>query len=126
MKHPNETHKEGLSKQEKIGLKLGALMGTMYTFYILAVINLGWMLWQSDFMKKPFDPYPFAFLLFCSNIIQLLWLPILNVNGNVLNKHAEIKADADYELDKQTLAEIEELHRKIDLLYDRSHPTTNI
>lgn len=114
--HPNKTHREGLTKQDRIGLVLGGMMGTMYAFYALAVINFGWMLWQTFIAKQSFDPYPFAFLLFCSNIIQSLWLPILNVYQNVLSKHGEIKADADYQIDVETEKRLERIEAKLDAL----------
>lgn len=112
----NQQHREGLSHQDKVGMTLGSLMGTMWAFYILLFVNFAWMFYETFLDPKPFDSYPFQFLLFCSNIIQLLWLPVLNVYQNVLNKHAELKADADYETDLKTQEDIKYLHEKIDRL----------
>jgi len=127
----NQQHKDSLSKQERIGLLLGGLMGTMYAFYILAAINFGWMTWQTFFDKKPFDPYPFSFLLFCGNILQLLWLPILNVYQSVLSKHAELKADSDLQTDIRSEEMLKSINGKLDTLIEnknvhRPNETTHI
>ena len=43
------------------------------------------------------DPYPLAFLLFLSNLIQLWALPAIMVGQNVLAAHADLRAAADHE-----------------------------
>lgn len=55
-----------------------------------------------------FDPPPaFVLWLFVSNLIQILLMPRLLVGQNVLSRHAEIRADADYETNLKTEQEVE-------------------
>jgi uncharacterized membrane protein len=56
----------------------------------------GWMFWQIVLDHKAFDPYPFAFLLFLGNIIQLLLMPLIMVGQNIQAQHAELRAEEAY------------------------------
>jgi len=111
----NQQHKDGMSIQEKIGYFITKIVGTMWFFYILVLWQTGWMLWQST-TRHPFDAYPYPFLLFCSNIIQLIFLPILAVGNNVLNKRSELKADEDYKTNVDADQKLTALNEKIDRL----------
>jgi uncharacterized membrane protein len=54
------------------------------------------MLLQVALGNRAFDPYPFAFLLFLGNIIQLLLMPLLLVGQNLQGRHAEARAEEEY------------------------------
>ena len=71
-------------------------IGTMYAVYFFAVFMTGWMIWQTYFSHKPFDPFPFAFLLFIGNIVQLLLMPLIMVGQNIQGRHAEIRTEEEY------------------------------
>lgn len=97
--------REGLN--DRIGAITTAWVGTMYAFYLFAVLMAGWILWQGKLADKPFDPYPFAFLLFLGNIVQLLLMPLIMVGQNVQGRQAELRAIADYETNVKAEQEIE-------------------
>lgn len=102
----------------RIAQRITAAVGTMYAFYVLALVMAGWILWQSVLTSKPFDPYPFAFLLFLGNIVQLLLMPLIMVGQNVQSAHADARAEADFEVNMKAEQEIEKLLeglREIDL-----------
>jgi uncharacterized membrane protein len=104
---------------QRVAIAVTAVVGTMYTFYFLALWMLLWMTWQSS-GKFNFvhDPYPFAFLLFLGNIVQLLLMPLIMVGQNVQSAHADARAEADFEVNEKAEAEIEKLLqglREIDL-----------
>lgn len=93
--NPNETHK---AEQSSINQRLAVLItkgfGSMWAFYILIAWMLIWMALASlGFWLFKNDQYPFAFLLFLSNLVQLWALPVLSVGQNVLSRKAEIQAD---------------------------------
>lgn len=82
---------------QKIGSKINAWFGSMRTFWILAAWQGTWMLLAT--LGLPLienDPYPFSFLLFISNIIQLLALPVLGNTQNMADEKRDRKADADH------------------------------
>jgi uncharacterized membrane protein len=99
----------GQGVNARIARAVTAAVGTMYAFYALALFMAGWILWQSAISQKPFDPYPFAFLLFLGNIVQLLLMPLIMVGQNVQSAHADARAEADFELNTKAEAEVEKL-----------------
>lgn len=113
-KNPNILHKKMLGLQDRIALTITTAIGTMYAVYFFALVMAGWMLWQSKFAAQPFDPYPFAFLLFLGNIIQLLLMPLIMVGQNIQNKHAEIRADEEYKTTKSSYRDIENILKHLD------------
>lgn len=69
-----------------------------------------------------FDPYPaFGLWLFISNMIQIFLMPLLMIGQNLQGRHAEIRAESDYEVNVKAEREIdvilmhlENLHEELD------------
>ena len=93
----NDKHQAALSLQDKLALVITSAVGTMYAVYVFTLGLAGWMLWQGAISKRPFDPYPFAFLLFIGNIVQLLLMPLIMVGQNIQGRHAELRSDEEYQ-----------------------------
>ena len=92
----NSEHRANLGLQDRIALAITTAVGTMYAVYIFVALLAGWMLWQGMASSQPFDPYPFAFLLFLGNIVQLLLMPLIMVGQNIQGRHAELRSDEEY------------------------------
>jgi uncharacterized membrane protein len=110
----NVRHNEKMGTQDKIALAITTAAGTMYAVYFLALFMAGWMLWQGYYAGLPFDPYPFAFLLFLGNIVQLLLMPLIMVGQNLLGRHAEIRADEEYKYTYSSYKDIEHILTHLD------------
>jgi hypothetical protein len=55
-----------------------------------------------------FDPYPaFVLWLFISNMIQIFLMPLIMIGQNLQSDHAEIRAEADFEVNTKAELEIE-------------------
>jgi uncharacterized membrane protein len=108
-----EVHR-GLELQDRIALLVTGAIGTMWAVYAFATFMAGWMLVQIALGKQAFDPYPFAFLLFIGNIIQLLLMPLIMVGQNLQNRHAEARAEEEYETVGKIFHDIEETMRHLD------------
>ncbi len=104
----------------RIAQRVTAAVGTMYAFYLFAVIMGAWMLWQGALASKPFDPFPFAFLLFLGNIVQLLLMPLIMVGQNVQAAHADARAESDFEVNVKAEAEIEKVLLALGALDERT------
>ncbi len=113
-KNVNEIHKQELGAQDKIALSITTAIGTMYAVYFFSLVMAGWILWQTFFADRPFDPYPFAFLLFLGNIIQLLLMPLIMIGQNIQGKHAEIRADEEFKTTKSSYHDIETILEHLD------------
>lgn len=82
---------------DRLAVYITKHFGTMGAFYVLVIWMFGWMLLASlsvGIFKH--DAYPFTFLLFLSNLIQLFALPILAVGQQILSKAAEKQAEQTF------------------------------
>ncbi len=112
--NPNLKHKKSIGLQDRIALAITGAIGTMYAVYFFALAMAGWMIWQSLFDKHPFDPFPFAFLLFLGNIIQLLLMPLIMVGQNLQGRHSQIRAEEDFKTNQASYRDIEQILLHLD------------
>ena len=72
--------------------------GSMWAFYVLVFWMFAWMFLASiGFSIFRFDKYPFTFLLFLSNLVQLWALPVLAVGQQVLSRASDKQALQTYQ-----------------------------
>jgi uncharacterized membrane protein len=69
--------------------------GTMTAFYAAAVFQLGWIVLAETGVLS-FDPYPFAFLLFLSSLVQLLLMFIIMLGQQVIGQTADRRAEMTF------------------------------
>lgn len=82
---------------DKIADKISSAFGSMGMFWTLVTWQTGWMVLAT--LGAPLlkgDPYPFVFLLFLGNLVQLWSLPILGTTQNRADEKRNAKADADH------------------------------
>jgi uncharacterized membrane protein len=106
-KHTRREFKVHFSGLEKFALGVTKKVGSMGFFFLLAFWTTGWLVWNIWGPREfRFDPAPaFVIWLFISNIIQLVLLPLIMVGQNLEAKFADLRAQADFEVD--TMAEYE-------------------
>ena len=83
----------------RLGAAITRRVGTMWAFYIAAVTMATWMV-LAGFAWGPLhriDPYPFAFLLFLGNIVQLLLMFVIMVGQQVLGAASDRRAVVTYQ-----------------------------
>ena len=115
----NAKHKDRLQFQDRVAVVITTAVGSMYALYFFIIFVFGWMLWQAV-AKKPFDPFPFVFMIFISNIIQLLLLPLVMVGQNIQNRHAQLRAEEEYHTTKTIHQDIETILTTLDSLIKKS------
>ncbi len=105
----NEEHRQGLSRLERLAVWITDHIGTMGFFLIIFVWTLLWLAWNSLAPKDArFDPFPaFVLWLFISNMIQIFLMPLLMIGQNLQSRHAELRAESDYEVNVKAEREIE-------------------
>ncbi len=109
---PPQAADERIGFNGRLGAGITRAVGTMWAVYLAAVLMVAWMLLaQADVIT--FDPYPFAFLLFLGNIVQLLLMFVIMVGQQVLGAAADKRAVQTYRDAEAILHECEELQRHL-------------
>lgn len=86
------------SASDRLADRIAGWFGSMRCFFTLLAWQVGWMsLATLGFWWFAGDRYPFSFLLFTGNLVQLLALPLLGVATNRAQERQRAKADADHE-----------------------------
>ena len=90
----NQEHSDSLSPVEKFCKKVADSTGAPIALGLAIVIQLIWIVVG---LVTKFDPFPFTFLLTCSNVLQLILIFILAVGQRQSSAHAELRAEHDHD-----------------------------
>jgi len=109
LRNANIERKQKLSLLDKLALWITKHVGTMGFFFLIFIWTLGWLGWNSLSPKTVrFDPFPaFVLWLFISNMIQIFLMPLIMIGQNLQSDHAEVRAEADFEVNTKAEREIE-------------------
>lgn len=105
----NKLHRDRLSRLEKVAIFITTKIGTMGFFFVIMGWTISWLSWNilAPFNLR-FDPFPaFVLWLFISNLIQIHLMPLIMVGQNIQGKHAELRAEHDFETDTKAEKETE-------------------
>lgn len=105
----NIGHKENLNRLERTALWITNHVGTMGFFLLIFCWTVVWLSWNTLGPKGlRFDPFPaFVFWLFISNMIQIFLMPLIMVGQNLQARHADKRAEEDFEVNVKAEREIE-------------------
>lgn len=105
----NAIHKESLSSLEKIAVKVTDYVGSAGFFLIIFGWTLLWLGWNTIAPNAlSFDPFPaFVLWLFISNMIQIFLMPLIMIGQNLQGRHAEKRAESDFDVNIRAEKEIE-------------------
>lgn len=94
---------------DKLAVWITNHVGSMGFFIIIFIWTVAWLLWNTLAPKGVrFDPFPgFVLWLFISNLIQLFLMPLIMIGQNVQARHADLRAEADLQINSQAELEIE-------------------
>ena len=105
----NIRHKERLSRMDKLAIGITKKVGSMGFFMVVFTWTAVWLAWNTLApVQLRFDPVPaFVLWLFISNMLQIFLMPLIMVGQNLQSRHAEIRAEEDYLINKKAELEIE-------------------
>jgi uncharacterized membrane protein len=111
IKNSNHIYNGVLKQSERFAAWSTKRVGTIGFFFVIFFWTACWLSWN---MFAPaayrFDPFPaFVLWLFISNMIQIFLMPLIMVGQNLQGKHAEIRAENDYEINLKAEKEIADL-----------------
>jgi len=113
VKNANDVASSKMSKLDVLALKITVKVGSMGFFFLILLWTILWCGYNILASEVPalhwasFDPFPaFVAYLLISNVIQILLMPLIMVGQNVQSRHAEIRAELDFEINQKAEAEV--------------------
>jgi uncharacterized membrane protein len=89
-------------------------IGSMPALYITLVFMAGWMALATWGPLHRADPFPFPFLLFLNNVVQLVLCSVILVGQRVLGMAADRRAVQTYENAEAIFAQVSDLQEHLD------------
>ena len=115
LKSVNIRHRESFTRLERFAVWITNHIGTMGFFFIILSWTSLWLLWNvSAPLKLRFDTVPaFELWLFISNMLQLFFLPLIMIGQNLERRHAELRAENDFEINLKSQEDIEVILKQL-------------
>src|ERR1700736_3757752 len=124
---------EHLGFNARLGAFVTREVGSMWSVYITIVFVLGWIVLATIGPLRKSDPYPFPFLLFLGNLVQLMLVFVILVGQGVLGRTANRRSQQTFQDAGAILQEVTMLHshlqeqdqilnQGIDLVQSETHP----
>jgi uncharacterized membrane protein len=109
LENVNVQHERSLTRLERFAMSVTARVGTMGFFLIISSWTIAWLGWNTLGPRESrFDPFPaFVLWLFISNMVQLLLMPLILIGQNLQGRHAESRAESDFDVNVKAEREIE-------------------
>ena len=131
-RNANVVHEQRLSRLDTLALAITNKVGSVGFFLIIATWTIVWTGYNIIASSlpglgwPPFDPFPaFVAYLLMSNVIQILLMPLIMVGQNLQARHAEIRAELEFEIneraEKEVVATLRHLERNTQLLVQLMH-----
>jgi len=126
-RNANVVHERNLSALDRLAIMITDKVGSIGFFLIIAAWTVLWTGYNILASVVPglrwpaFDPFPaFVAYLLISNVIQILLMPLIMVGQNLQGRHAETRAELDFEInqkaEKEVMATLLHLERNTELL----------
>jgi uncharacterized membrane protein len=90
----NQEHADKLSATERFCKRVADWTGAPLALGLAILLQA---IWIPLGIYTKFDPFPFVFLLTCSNVLQLILIFILAVGQRQSSAHAELRAEHDHD-----------------------------
>ncbi len=109
IRNVNVVHREKLSPVDHLAVFVTQRVSTFGFFLIILTWTILWLSWNVFAPQElRFDPYPaFVLWLFISNTIQIMLMPLLLIGQNLQGRHAEARAEAEFEVNTQAAQDLE-------------------
>ena len=90
----NARHQAQLSPIEKTCKRIADATGAPIALILAIILQFCWI---AVGIATKFDPFPFVFLLTCSNVLQLILIFVIAVAQRQSSQHDELRAESDHD-----------------------------
>jgi uncharacterized membrane protein len=111
-RHPARRHTGQAGFNDRLAAWITTKIGSMWTVYACSAITAIWMVLGARAVLG-FDPYPYAFLLFLGNVVQLLLIFIILLGQQVLGRTADQRSMHTYEDAEAILVDCEQIQNHL-------------
>ncbi len=101
---------EPLGLNERLGASMTRKVGSMWSVYVTIALVCGWIVLATTGPLHTSDPYPFPFLLFLGNLVQLMLVFVILVGQGVLARNADQRSKQTFDDAEKILDEVTKLH----------------
>ena len=112
-KHLSQEFEKIKTFQDRAADFITTFSGSMAFVYIHAAIFAWWIIYNLGY-KDGFDPFPFGLLTLIVSLEAIFLATFVMISQNVEAKHAELRAQLDYEVNVRAEQEVKEIHDKLD------------
>ncbi|MFE3174354.1 DUF1003 domain-containing protein [Amycolatopsis sp. NPDC059090] len=113
-RRPATTADEQIGFNGAFAAALTRAIGSMPALYVVLALVAGWMALATWGPLRAADPYPFAFLLFLDNVVQLVLCLVILVGQRVLGGAADRRSIQTYDNAEAVFEQIADLQRHLD------------
>jgi uncharacterized membrane protein len=114
LQHPVTIADEQTGINAAIAAAVTRTVGSMPALYVVLVVVTAWMALATWGPLHRVDPYPFAFLLFLNNVVQLVLCSVILVGQRVLGMAADGRAVQTYKNAEAIFAQVADLQEHLD------------
>lgn len=93
VENPNDMQAERLSSTERFCRQIADATGAPLALMLAIVVQIVWLVLGT---LTHWDPFPFVFLLTCSNVVQLILIFVIAVAQRQQTMHDELRAESDH------------------------------
>jgi uncharacterized membrane protein len=111
------------SRANRVADAMAAFGGSWKFIITFALLMIFWMMLNVYLLRRPFDPFPFILLNLLLSSIAALQAPIIMMSQNRKEDRDRQRATNDYLVNLKAEIEVQNLHRKIDLLMSEQMKT---
>lgn len=117
-KNINRSHKETMSIGDRISDKMASVAGSWPFILTFCFALIFWIILNSKFLGKPFDPYPFILLNLVLSCVAAIQAPLILMSQNRQEAKDRMSAENDYRVNVKSELIVEDLHKKLDKLIE--------
>ncbi len=108
-KHLTKEFRKVQTFQDMVADKITAFAGSMAFVYIHALLFMVWIVVNLITGRNGFDPFPFGLLTLIVSLEAIFLSTFVMLSQNRQAKHADLRADLDYEINVKAESEISEI-----------------
>jgi len=109
IRNVNEEHRKNLTRLEQLAVWITDKVGSMGFFIIIFVWTIIWLGWNTLAPQASrFDPFlPLSYGFLYPILLQIFLMPLIMIGQNLQGRHAEARAESDFEINVKAEKEIE-------------------